>query len=119
MSGKDTIFIHGLRVKAVIGIYEWERRIQQDIVADIDMSADVRAAEDSDDIADVIDYKAVAKRVQQFIAESKFQLIEALAGHIAQLIINEFGVAHVRVCLTKPGAVRGAKGVGVVVERSK
>ena len=116
---QDTVFIKGLRVKAVIGIYEWERRIRQEVVADIEMDADLKGIDKSDDIADTLDYKAIAKRARQLIADSRVQLIETLAEQLASAIINEFGVARVRVRLTKPGAVRGSEGVGVSIERAK
>ena len=113
----DTVFIKALRAKAVIGVFEWERRIRQDVVLDIEMSADLSAAERSDDIADTCDYKAVAKRVVSFITDSRFTLMETLAGRIAALILDEFAVKRVRVHMAKPGAVRGADSVGVTVER--
>lgn len=113
----DTVFIKALRVKACIGVYEWEKRVRQDVVADIEMAADVAGAAKSDGIDDAIDYKAVSKRVAQFISESRVSLLETLSVQVADLIIKEFGVARVRVCLAKPGAVRGAESVGVTVER--
>ena len=113
----DTVFIRDLRVPTVVGIFDWERRIRQTVTLDLDMSADIRRAARSDRIEDTLDYKAVAKRVTQFVSAAQFQLVETLAEEIAGLIIREFRVAHVKVTLHKPGAVSGSKSVGVSIER--
>jgi dihydroneopterin aldolase len=115
----DIIFLHDLRVETVIGIWDWERKIRQTVSIDLDMSADVRKAAASDSVDDTLNYKAVAKRLQQFVGESSFQLVETLAENIAMIVLDEFGVAWVRVRVNKPGAIRGAKDVGVIVERGK
>ena len=103
----------------VIGVYDWERRIRQPVVIDLEMGADVARAAASDEVADTLDYKAVSKRVQQFVGESGFLLVETLAERIAALVLDEFPVPWVRVKLDKPGALRGARGVGVVIERER
>ena len=113
----DIIFLRGLRVDTVIGIWEWERRIRQTVVIDLEMSADISKAAATDDVADTLNYKSVAKRVQDFVAESSFQLVETLAERIAATIRDEFEVAWVRVRVNKPGAIRGSKAVGVEIER--
>lgn len=113
----DTVFIRELRVPTVVGIFDWERRIRQTVVLDLDMSADIRRAARSDRIEDTLDYKAVAKRVTQFVSAAQYQLVETLAEEIAGFIIREFRVAHVKVTLHKPGAVSGSKSVGVSIER--
>lgn len=113
----DTIFIRDLRVETIVGVYDWERRIRQLVSFDLDMGADIRRAADSDRIEDTLDYKAVAKRVAQFVSEQQFQLVETLAEKVAALILEEFAVAWVKVTLHKPGAVSGSKSVGVIVER--
>ncbi len=115
----DTVFIRDLRVETVVGIYDWERRIRQTVSLDLDMGSDIRVAAKSDHIEDTLDYKAVAKRVAQFVAEQKFQLVETLAEKVANLILDEFKVAQVKVTLHKPGAVSGSKSVGVCIERSR
>ena len=115
----DIIFLHGLKVDTVIGIWDWERRIRQSVVIDLDMAADIRAAAESDDVDDTLNYKLVAKRVQQFVAESEFQLVETLAERVAGIVTDEFGVAWVRVRVNKPGAIRGARDVGVIIERGE
>lgn len=113
----DRIFLSELKVDTIIGIWEWERRIRQTVVIDLEMSADIAKAAASDDVADTLNYKSVAKRVQEFVAESSFQLVETLAERIAEVIHDEFGVAWVRVRVNKPGAIRGSKAVGVLIER--
>ena len=115
----DTIFLHALKVDAVIGIWDWERKIRQTVVIDLDMAADIRKAAASDDVADTLNYKLVAKRVQGFVAESEFRLVETLAERIATIVTGEFGVPWVRVRVNKPGAIRGAQDVGVIIERGE
>ena len=113
----DIIFIEALRVETVIGVYDWERRIRQPVVIDLEMGADIARAAASDDVADTLDYKAVSKRVQQFVGESSFLLVETLTERIAALVLDEFSVPWIRVKLNKVGALRGAAGVGIVIER--
>lgn len=113
----DIIFINELRVETVIGIYDWERRITQTISFDLELAADIRRAASSDDIVDTLNYKAVAKRVQAFVAESQFQLVETLAERVAELIMREFSIPWLRLKVHKPGALRAARDVGVVIER--
>jgi dihydroneopterin aldolase len=113
----DTIYLHGLSVETVIGIWEWERKIRQTVIIDLDMAADVRRAAATDSVDDTLNYKLVAKRVQQFVSESDFQLVETLAERIGEIVTTEFDVAWVRVKVNKPGAIRGARDVGVLIER--
>lgn len=113
----DTVFIEALEVETVIGIYDWERKIRQKIVLDIQMGFDNTRAAASDKIEDTVNYKAVAKRLIGFIEGSSFELVETLAEHCAAIIRDEFGVPWVRLKLAKPGAVRGSRSVGVVIER--
>jgi dihydroneopterin aldolase len=116
---KDTIFLHGLKIDTVIGIWDWERKIRQTVVIDLEMSADIRKAAASDSIKDTMNYKGVAKRVIQFVSESDFHLIETLAERIATIVMDEFGISWVRVKANKPGAIRGAADVGVLIERGE
>ncbi len=115
----DIVFLRELRIDTVIGIYGWERRITQTLVLDLEMSADIAAAAATDRIEDTLDYKAVAKRLIQFVSESRFQLVETLAERCAQIVREEFGVRWVRLTLNKQGAVRGARDVGVIIERGE
>ena len=113
----DIIFLQDMKVETIIGIWDWERKVRQTVSIDLEMSADIRTAAASDSIDHTLNYKSVAKRVQAFVAESSFQLVETLAEKIAQIVLDEFDVAWVRVRLNKPGAIRGAKGVGILIER--
>jgi len=114
----DKIFIHALKTEVIVGIFDWERQVKQTVLIDIEFSADIRKAALSDSIDDTLNYKKVAKRVLAFIEGSSFHLVESLAEHIAMLILEDFGVAWVRIALSKPGAIRGSRDVGVVLERS-
>ncbi len=114
----DQVFIKGLAVEAVIGVYDWERRILQPLVLDLDMGWDISAAAAGDDLAATLDYAAVSTRVLEYVAASQFLLVEALAEHVAALVMQEFSVPWLRLRVTKPGAVpQAAGGVGVLIER--
>ena len=113
----DIVFIHDLQVETVIGIYDWERKIRQTISLDIEMATDISKAAKSDDIEDTLSYKTVVKRLIEFIEQSEFELVEALAEKICSIILDEFSVPWVKLTLHKPGAVRGSKSVGVMIER--
>jgi dihydroneopterin aldolase len=115
----DKIFIHALKTEAIIGIFDWERQVKQTVIVDIEISADVRKAALSDSIADTLNYKKVAKRVLAFVEESQFHLVETLAEHIAMLLLEDFGIAWVRLSLSKPGAIRSSRDVGVLLERDR
>ncbi len=115
----DLIYLHGLKVDCIIGIWEWERRTTQTITIDLDMAMDVRQAAATDRIEDTLNYKSVAKRVTAFVSDSRFQLVETLTEKIAELILGEFHVPWVRVAINKRGAIRGATDVGVIVERGR
>ncbi len=115
----DTIFLTDLRIETVVGIWDWERKIRQTVSIDLEMGADVAAAAAHDDFGHTLNYKAVSKRVQSFVGESTVQLVETLAERIAKLILTEFDVPWVRVSVNKPGAIRGARDVGVKIYRSK
>jgi 7,8-dihydroneopterin aldolase/epimerase/oxygenase len=115
----DKIFIHALKTEAIIGIFDWERQVKQTVIVDIEISADINRAALSDSIDDTLNYKRIAKRVLAFVEESKFHLVETLAEHIAMLLLEEFGVAWVGLSLSKPGAIRGSRDVGVKLERDR
>jgi len=114
----DRIFLEDLRIEAVIGIFEWERRIRQTVSLNLEMATDVRAAAASDDIADALDYKGIAKRIAAVVEESEFRLVETLAETLARIVITEFDVSWLKLSVAKPGAIEGSRNVGVVVERS-
>jgi len=115
----DIIYLRDLKIETVIGIFDWERKIKQTISFDLDMATDIRKAAASDVIEDTLDYKTLSKRIISFVEESSFQLVETLAERVAEIILKEFGVCWVRVRLDKVGAIRGATGVGVIIERGE
>ena len=115
----DIIFLSELRIETVIGIWEWERKIRQTVVIDLEMSADIAKAAATDQVEDTLNYKQVAKRLQQFVGDSSFQLVETLAERIAGIVREEFDVAWVRVRVNKPGAIRGSRDVGGIIERGE
>lgn len=115
----DSIFLRGLSIECIIGFIEWERRVKQTVVLDLELPVDCRRAALTDDVADTLDYKKVAKRVIAFVEGSEFRLVETLAHRTALLILAEFGVEWVRLTLNKPGAIRSSRDVGVTIERSR
>jgi dihydroneopterin aldolase len=114
----DKIFLTGLNVECIVGVWDWERQVKQSVVVDIEMAADIRKSAASDRLDDTIDYKKVSKRLLSFIGESQFQLVETLTERIAEIIIKEFRVPWVKVKLNKQGALRGSKDVGIIIERT-
>ena len=113
----DIVYIRGLEVKTVIGVYDWEREIKQPISVDLDMATDITKAAATDEHEYVLDYKTVCVRVAEFIEGSDLKLLEAMAEEIARLVQNEFRVPWVRVKISKQAAITGAKEVGVIIER--
>ncbi|MER3546522.1 MAG: dihydroneopterin aldolase [Rhodanobacteraceae bacterium] len=113
----DIVFIEGLTIETTIGIYDWERRVRQPVTLDVEIAFDNTKPAASELIEHALDYKRVSKRLIAFVEASEFQLVETLAERCAQLLREEFGVAWLRLKLSKPGAVRGAKSVGVILER--
>lgn len=115
----DIIYLRDLRIEATIGLYAWERCVKQLLVIDLDMATDIRHAAASDSIDDTLNYKAVAKRVIAYVEQSRFQLIEPLAENIARIVLSEFSLTWLRLRINKQGAVRGARDVGIVIERRR
>jgi len=115
----DIIYISDLRIETVIGIFEWERKIKQTVVLDIEMAGDCRKAAETDDVEDTLNYKSVAKRLIEFVGSSEYQLVETLAERCAGIITQEFGVPWVKLRVNKRGALRGARDVGVIIERGQ
>ena len=113
----DIIFLNELKVETIIGIYDWERKIKQTVCIDLEMGADIQKSASSDAIEDTLNYKDVAKRLIDFVENSQFELVETLAERITDIVLKEFSVPWVRLKLAKPGAIRGAKEVGIIIER--
>jgi dihydroneopterin aldolase len=114
----DKIFLRELQVEAVIGIWEWERRVKQTVSIDLEMETDARRAAAADAVNSTLNYRDVAKRVVELVAESEFELVESLAEAIARVVVREFGVGWIRVAVAKPGAIRGSRTVGISIERT-
>ena len=115
----DKIFVHGLEVECVIGVWEWERQITQKLIIDLEMGWDISAAVKTDELEDTLSYKDVAKRVSAYVIEAKANLVEVLVEGIAALLQEEFAVVWCRVRINKRGAVTGARDVGVEIERGQ
>jgi dihydroneopterin aldolase len=113
----DKIFLTALRTECIVGIWDWERKVKQPVVIDLEMACDIRKAALSDHIDDTVDYKKVSKRLLSFIGESQYQLVETLTENIAKIVITEFDVPWVRVRLNKQGAIRNSRDVGILIER--
>tara|TARA_R110001599_G_scaffold353591_1_gene594128 strand:+ start:19698 stop:20054 length:357 start_codon:yes stop_codon:yes gene_type:complete len=115
----DIVYISELRADTVIGVYDWERRVRQTVVLDLELASDNRRAAASDGVEDALDYAAISARLLSFIEASEFQLIETLAERVATLLLEEFAVPWLRLRLAKPGAVAAAREVGVLIERGE
>jgi dihydroneopterin aldolase len=113
----DIIFLGGLEIQTIIGIYDWERETKQTVVLDIEMAFDISKAAETDDIQYTLDYKTVSKRIIAFVEQSNFFLVEKLISEIANIILNEFQVSWIKITLNKKGAIRGASDVGIIIER--
>ena len=115
----DIVYIRDLEIETVIGIYDWEREIKQKITINLQMKSDFTKAAENDEIEYALDYKAVSKRLTAYIEESSFKLLETLGSRIADIVQEEFDVTWLRMELGKPGAVTGARDVGVIIERGE
>ena len=113
----DIVYIGDLRIDTIIGIYDWEREVRQTISLDLEMGTDIRKAAETDDIQYALDYKAVSKRLIDFIEGSEFLLVETMAEQVADIVRQEFYVPWLKLRIGKPGAIRGARDVGIIIER--
>lgn len=113
----DTIFISELKVQTKLGVPDWERMVPQTIILDIEIGYDLNKAGKSDAINDTINYGAVVVRIRETLNQNSFQLVEALAEHICQLILSEFKALSVKIKVAKPAILPGLKALGVILER--
>ncbi len=114
---KDIIYIRNLRVQAIIGIFGWERKVRQEVSIDLEVSFDCKRAAKTDAIESTIDYKAITKGIIAYVESSSFQLQESLAEGIASLVKEKYGVESLKLRVSKPGALRHADDVGVIIHR--
>ncbi|MFA6030251.1 MAG: dihydroneopterin aldolase [Elusimicrobiota bacterium] len=119
MASRDEIRIKDLALRCIVGLYPEERREKQDVVIQVRMETDLSEASRRDDLAHSVDYKAVKKRILAVVESSSYKLIEALAGRVAELCLEEPRVRAVEVEVEKPGALRFARTVSVVVRRER
>ena len=115
----DRIFIHNIEVKTTIGVWEWERKIKQTVLIDLEIGTDIHRASKTDDIEDTVNYKTVVKHIEKFVAGSSFQLVETMAEKISEIIHTEYEVPWVEVKVNKPGAISIAQDVGVIIRRDR
>lgn len=115
----DSVFITGLKVSAVIGVHEWEKKIQQTLIFDLELAQDNQRAARRDHIDDALDYAAISQVVTDYVQSQPRQLIESLAEEVAALILDKFDTAWVKLSLRKPNAVPAAQTVGVRIERQR
>ncbi|ACR10696.1 dihydroneopterin aldolase [Teredinibacter turnerae] len=113
----DIVFINDLRIETIIGIYDWEREVRQTVSLDLEMAHDISQAAATDDIQYALNYKAVAKRLISFVGDAQFLLVERMAEEVARVVMEEFNVPWLRLTVSKPGALRGSRDVGIRIER--
>ncbi len=113
----DIIFLEQVKVSTHLGVPEWERMTPQTIILDIEIGYDLSKACKSDAIADTIDYGKVVSRIRETLTDNSFKLVEAIAEHVCQLILKDFGALSVKVKVAKPNVLAGLKALGVVIER--
>jgi dihydroneopterin aldolase len=113
-SPMDKIHIEGLEVFALIGVYDWEREHQQRLIVDVELSADLSLAAQTDDVENTLNYALIAQGISDFAEKSQFKLIEALASHMADWLLQSFPMLKtVRLKLSKPDILANAKNVAV------
>lgn len=113
----DIIFLHELKVKTLIGIYPWELNTAQTIQLDLEIGLVTSLACRTDNIEDALDYAFIVQRINETLSQKHFSLLEALAEHIAQIVLTEFKSPWIKVSVAKLSAIRGVKKVGICIER--
>mgnify|MGYP006256068877 FL=1 len=119
MLNGDKIYVEDLRVKATLGIFDWEKKIKQDVSISYEIPHDNVKAAKADAIEATTDYKSITKGIISFVENNKFELVETFAEKIAELVIKDFNIDEIRLRVSKPGALRFSKDVGVIIERDK
>ena len=116
---RDRIHLSDLKIETIVGIFDWERTTRQTVSFDFEFPADARHAAKLDRIEDTLNYKSVAKKVIAYVEKSEFQLVETLAERGAELILQEFDLPWVKLSISKLGAIRGSREVGITIERTR
>ena len=116
---QDQVFIEGLVIETIIGIFDWEQAQKQRVILDITMDCDAARAALADRIEDTINYKAVIDRLVGFVENSRFKLVETLAERCAEIILGEFPVMRVTLRIAKPDVIDITRAVGVMIERAR
>ncbi len=115
----DIIFLRELKIETLIGVYEWEKRVPQTLQLDLEIALPSSRACQTDDINDALDYADIVRHIQSVLGSRHFNLLEALAEHIAQIMLNDFKAPWVKVSVAKLNAIRGSKMVGISIERGQ
>lgn len=115
----DSVLIEGLAVETVVGVYDWEREVTQQLLVDLDMAWDNSVPAADDDVRQALDYAAVSERVVQFLQELQPELLETAAERLAACLRQEFRIPWLQLTIRKPGAVPAARAVGVRIERGE
>ena len=118
MAAEDLILIKDLRMRGIIGINDWEREQEQDILVNLEVAVDARLAGRTDEMSDALNYRTIAKEVISYVEGSQHFLVEALATAIARIVTVNHGASRVKVRVEKPGALRFADSVGIEIERT-
>lgn len=115
----DIIFLRELKIDTLIGVYEWEKRVPQTLQIDLEIALPSSRACQTDNIADALNYADIVRHLQEVLTSRHFNLLEALAEHIAQILLNEFKAPWAKVSVAKLQAIRGSKMVGICIERGQ
>ena len=115
----DKVFIRGLKVDAVIGVYDWEKQVHQPLIFDLEMSWDIRMAAATDDLVHALNYQAVTEFIEDFVRGQHFQLLESLIERLAEALLNEFAMPWLSIQVEKPAVVPQARAVGLYIERGR
>jgi len=113
----DKVFIRGLKIDAVIGVFEWEKQVRQPLIFDLEMAWDISKAAATDDLAYALNYQAVTEFVECFVQGNQFELLETLVERLADQLRQEFAMPWLSIDVEKPAVVPQAKAVGLHIER--
>lgn len=115
----DKIFIDGVEVQTIVGVYDWEQKQSRPLILDLELGMDLKPSAASDALRDTVSYKAVTDFLIEWSAKQRFQLLEALAERMARRLFDEYPIQTLRLKMSKPGAVAAAKMVGIAIERRR